>query len=101
MEKLAALFENEQILSLISENEEVITEASNELQAFVPVMKEFIMANPMEFIAENVEETKKNLRVFVEAATSQYMTELTEMLYANIGETAEVVQESDEISKYL
>ena len=78
-EKINALMENEDTQKLISENEELIIEATEAANDFSKVLKQFTLEHPEEFIGENTEETYKNVRLFSEVATSQFMTEVTHL----------------------
>jgi hypothetical protein len=84
---------------VFTENEEVISEMIEEVNEFPKYLKAFVLNNPTEFIGESVEETFKNVRLFSEISTAQYMTELSHIYAADVEET-EVVEES-KIEDYL
>ena len=82
MSRLQAILESEEYQVFENENQDVINEMDYKLSNFDHVMKAYVLANPGEFIAENLDETFKNIVVFSEAAKAQYMTELSAM-YGN------------------
>jgi hypothetical protein len=58
--------------------------------------------NPEEFIGENTEETYKNMRVFAEVGTAQYIAEVSNMYGSSIQEQAiEEVTEDKGLQEYL
>ncbi len=75
---IEAFVENKEIKEVLSENEEIIAEADALVTDFKHVIKNFVISNPTEFIGENIDQTVKNVRVFSEVATAQYITEVTE-----------------------
>lgn len=81
LEKVNALLETEGA-SLVEKHEDVIIEAMTYVNDFQKDAKSFILNNPEEFIGENTEETYKNIRVFTEVATSQFISEISN-LYGN------------------
>lgn len=82
MSYVEALLENEEINSVLEENQDVILETEEAISHFPKVLKSFILNHPTEFLAESIEETYKNIRVFTEVATSQFIQEVT-TLYGN------------------
>ena len=76
MKLLSTLLENEGIASYLTENENLIMEASQNLAMFPQVIKNYIAENMQDFIGSNVNETYANMVVFTESAVSQYMHEL-------------------------
>lgn len=101
LEKINALMESEETKNLISENEELITEAIGEATEFSKVLKVFALEHPEEFLGENTEETYKNVRLFSEVATAQFMTEVTNVYGSVISEQqTQTIQESG-IDDYL
>lgn len=79
MSKLNTILESEEYQVFESENQDVINEMDYKISNFSHVAKAYVLANPGEFIAENLDETYKNIVVFTEAATAQYMAELSAM----------------------
>lgn len=89
----------------ITENEEILNEMMMDANDLSKHLINFVTSNPAEFIGESVEETYKNIRIFSEIATSQYLAELSH-IYGNISESAqEETLSSDssnsDISDYL
>jgi len=74
-------------------NEEVIQEAEMAINDFPKVLKAFITSHPEEFIAESLEETYKNIRVFTEVAVAQYATEVTNIYGSNVVEEEAIAEE--------
>ena len=96
---LKTLLENEEVLQCISENEEMILEGEQNLIAFKEGLKQFVLDNPHEFIAENLEETTKNILVFSETALVQYMNELTHLMSDQIVQEHTIAE--SKISDYI
>jgi hypothetical protein len=97
-QRVNALLESEGN-AIIEKHEDVIVEAMSLVNDFQKEIKAFIINNPEEFIAETVEETYKNMRVFAEVATSQYVTEVSNIYGSTIQE--QVVTEDKGLAEYL
>jgi len=74
--KVNALLESEGT-ALVKDHEDVVVEAMSVVNDFQKDIKAFIINNPEEFIGETVEETYKNMRVFAEVGTSQFVAEIS------------------------
>lgn len=98
-ERIDALMENTEVQEVLTANQELITEAAAQVDEFSKVLKGFVIEHPEEFLGENTEETYKNVRLFAEIATAQYMTEIT-TLYGSVMESKEEVRKSG-IDDYL
>jgi len=48
----------------------------SKIKEFPKTLKSFILANPSEFIGKNLDDTRKNIRVFTEVATAQFVNRL-------------------------
>jgi hypothetical protein len=103
MSILDTIFENEDFKNYMTENEEVMTEAEGMINDFPKVLKSFVLGNPKEFLAENEDQTKKNIKVFAEVATAQYIQEVSSMLAESIEvpEVKDALTENSAISAYL
>lgn len=97
-QRVDALLESEGN-ALIENHEGVIVEAMMNVNSFQKDLKAFILNNPQEFIGENIEETYKNMRVFAEVGTAQYVAEVSNLYGGLIQE--QVVVEDQGISEYL
>ena len=91
--RIDTLLENEEIKTFLENNNDAIMEAEMAIGEFPKILKNFIMEHPQEFIAENLDETKKNIRVFSEVATAQFITEVTNMYATEVEIVQEEVQE--------
>jgi hypothetical protein len=80
MSMLDTIFESEDFQNHLYENSNILLEAEELVQDFSKVIKSFIIANPSEFLAENVDQMRKNIRVFTEVATAQYIQEISAMV---------------------
>lgn len=85
--------------ALVENHEDVIVDAMVLIKDFQKDIKSFVLNNPEEFIGENVEETFKNIRVFTEISTSQYVTEISNLYSSVIHERA--IHEDRGIQEYL
>ena len=97
-EKVNALLESEGT-ALVEKHEDVIVEAMTLVNDFQKTLKAFILDNPEEFIGENTEETYKNMRVFAEVGTAQYVSEISNIYGSVIQEETEV--EDKGLAEYL
>ena len=97
-DRVNALLESEGN-ALVEKHEGVIVEAMTMVNEFQKDLKAFIINNPEEFIGESVEETYKNMRVFSEVATAQYVSEISSLYGGSIQE--EVVTEDKGLSEYI
>ena len=80
MSTLDTLMESEDFQNYMVEHQELFMEAEQKVNDFSKVLKSFVIANSKEFLAENIDQTVKNIRVFAEIATHQYTTELSSMM---------------------
>lgn len=95
------MMENEDFQNYMVENEELLSEAEQKIDDFGKVIKSFVLANPNEFVAESVDQMKKNIRVFTEVATSQYITEISSMLAEQLNVSEESVEEGSQADDYF
>ena len=98
-DRVNALLESEGT-ELVEKHEDVVVEAMTLVNDFQKDIKSFIVNNPEEFIGESIEDTYKNMRVFAEVATSQYVSEISN-LYAGSLQEPEVVTEDKGLQEYL
>ncbi len=77
MEKLKAIMETEEMNLFVENNKELITEVTASSSQFCDVIFDYVMTNPEIFIEANLEDMKKNIRIFAEASMAQYLTEIT------------------------
>jgi len=101
MEVLSAILENEDVKNMIAENEDLIVEAEQYVNQFPEILKGFIVENAEEFIDENAEETKKNIRVFVETATQHYLYNVCNVIAENAAQRIEEAEANDPINRYF
>jgi len=97
-QRVNALLESE-ASQLVENHEDVIVEAMTLVNDFQKHLKAFIINNPEEFIGESVEETYKNMRVFAEVGTAQYITEISNLYGGVIQE--QIMTEDKGIAEYL
>jgi hypothetical protein len=77
MEKLNALMETAEMGNFFENNQEIINEVAVQAGEFSDSIKDYVYANPEVFMEAEVSDMVKNIRIFSEAAMSQYMTEIT------------------------
>ncbi len=96
--KINTLFENEQVKEILTRNENLVNQAAANVESFRNVLKDFVINHPEDFLGETLDETYKNIRLFTEVATAQYVTEITALYeeYLDIPSTSE-----DVINEYL
>jgi hypothetical protein len=103
-EKVNALLETEGAV-LVEKHEDVIVEAMTVVNDFQKDLKAFILNNPQEFIGENTDETYKNMRVFAEVGTAQFVSEISNIYGTSLQEPTVVEEETKDkdagIKEYL
>jgi hypothetical protein len=97
-QRVNALLESEGN-AIVEKHEDVIVEAMTVVNDFQKTLKAFVLNNPQEFIGENTEETYKNIRVFSEVGTSQFITEISNLYGGVIQE--QTITEDKGIAEYL
>jgi len=97
-QRVNALLESEGN-ALVEKHEDVIVEAMVVVNDFQKTLKAFVLNNPQEFIGENTEETYKNIRVFSEVGTSQFVAEISNLYGGVIQE--QTITEDKGIAEYL
>ncbi len=97
-QRVNALLESEGNV-LVEKHEDVIVEAMTVVNDFQKPLKAFVLNNPQEFIGENTEETYKNIRVFSEVGTSQFIAEVSNLYGGVIQE--QTITEDKGIAEYL
>ena len=97
-QRVNALLESEGNV-LVEKHEDVIVEAMSLVNDFQKTLKAFVLNNPQEFIGENTEETYKNVRVFSEVGTAQFIAEVSNLYGGVIQEQA--LTEDKGIAEYL
>jgi len=97
MDILESIAQDEEMQNYMVENEEVLTLIDEESNMFGEKIKGFILAHPEEFLAESVDETKKNILTFTEMATVQYMKEMTSIA-SLCSDPIDSMEEGDNIS---
>ncbi len=103
MSILETIFENEDFQNYMTENSNLLMEAETTIYELPKILKSFVLANPVEFIGENLEQTKKNIKVFAEVATCQYIHEISSLMSQslNVEDEATQLQENELIKSYL
>ena len=97
-QRVNALLESEGT-QLVDKHEDVIVEAMTLVNDFQKDLKVFILNNPEEFLGENIEETYKNMRVFAEVGTSQYVSEISNLYGGLVQERT--LTEDQGLAEYL
>jgi len=97
-QRVNALLESEGN-ALVEKHEGVIVEAMSLVNDFQKTLKAFVLNNPEEFIGENTEETYKNIRVFSEVGTAQFVAEVSNLYGGVIQEQTK--NEDKGIAEYL
>lgn len=99
---VTSLLESEETQKLFEGQEELLNEANEVIAGFPAVLTEVVCNHPREFLGENVDETIKNIRVFAEVATAQFVHEVTQIYADEFPVQEEVVEEEkDVLSEYL
>lgn len=95
LKRVNALMESKEFREMFESNEELIQESAQHALNFAGVLKDFVINHPEEFIGEDLDVTYKNIRLFAEVATSQFLSEMSAM-YSEFVKTP-----SDIINEYL
>lgn len=80
---------------LMEKHEDLVVEAMTLVNDFRKTLKAFALNNPTEFLGENTEETYKNLRVYSEVGTSQFISEISNLFGSMLHEKENVVTETE------
>ncbi len=98
LRRVNALLETE-VPTFLENHGDILSEAMLATNNFQEDIKTSILKNPEEFIGENVEETYKNMRVFAEVATAQFISEISN-LYNDVIQQEESIRDKG-IAEYL
>lgn len=98
MSYIQTLLESENIQEFMKEEAELLKEAEMVVAEFPNILKEFVLENPKEFMAESLEETRKNIRTFSEVATAQFICEVTSIYGTPTDEDYEALKEDENLS---
>ena len=106
MEIFTQLFESEEFNQMYEANIAVYESADSALLDFKSYLKAFIIKNPEQFMAETAQKTFDRIAVFTEAATCQYLAEVSAICEHTIASMqVEQIQETEQrktaISKYM
>lgn len=101
MSYIKTLMENKETQELLTEHQDLILEAGVETAKFGEVLKEYIVQNPDVFMGETLEETYKNMRIFSEVATAQFLTEMVGIYGSEVNQIEEAAATYDPLSDYL
>ncbi|MFW5799514.1 MAG: hypothetical protein ACOCZ5_00825 [bacterium] len=101
MSTLQSLLETEEAKNFLTENQDLILEAAQSVDAFGGVIKEYVVQNPDFFIESDLETTYKNIRVFSEIATAQYLTEMVAICDQEVSSIEEAKTNYDPLGDYL
>lgn len=96
-----AIFENEDVCSLVENNQDTINFISENVYMFGEYLKQFIAENAEEFIEPTIEDTRKNIRVFSEVATAQYIKEQVGLYGTSIADQHIQQLSENSIDSYL
>ena len=94
MSRLQNLLESEEYSNIITGNESIIQEGVLSTLDFKEQIKSYIKENWTEFLGENLEDTKKNIKVFTEVAVSQYFTETSDLLSEHLVVSEDTLEET-------
>ena len=101
MSMLQTLLENEEAKNFLVENQELILEAAEDVSSFQEILKEYVVQNPDYFMENDLDTTYKNIRIFSEVATAQYLSEIVAIHDQNITESEKAKTEYDPLGDYL
>ena len=81
---LQVLLEDDQMASLITENEEPILEGSEMLMEFMDVIHEEAMSNPEKFLVPgDIKATAEGIKIFTEAAVASFLDQVSDDIVAD------------------
>lgn len=101
MSYLKSLMETEEMQTFLTEHQDLICEGAQEISEFSEVVKEYVRQNPSAFLEQNLNDTYKNIRIFSEVATAQYISELTAIYNQDIDKIEENSRLNDPLGDYL
>jgi hypothetical protein len=100
MSKLQELFESEEMQTFMEANQELINETNESTVAFVEGLKQYVCDNPTLFLEADLQDMYKNIRIFSEVATEQFLHEVT-TLNAEKAKIVEPITPENALSDYL
>jgi hypothetical protein len=100
MSKLQELFESEEMQTFMEANQELINETNESTVAFVEGLKQYVYDNPTLFLEADLQDMYKNIRIFSEAATEQFLHEIT-TLNAEKAHIIEPITPENALNDYL
>lgn len=84
METLKAIMESEEMNLFVENNQELIAEVTTASNEFGNVIFDYVMRNPDVFVEADLEDMKKNIRIFSEVSMAQYLTEITALASTHV-----------------
>ena len=82
MEKIREIFEDEEIVKFLKENEDLLEEALDITVGFKQILRQFVFENIAEFVENDISTTAKNIRIFCSGATRTFIAEMSK----NVGD---------------
>lgn len=101
MSILKTLLETEESQNFLNENQDLILEKSEDVNQFVEVLKEFVIQNPDYFLENNLEDIYKNIKIFSEFATNQYISEVVAVTSRDLNLNESSEQQEQSLEEYL
>lgn len=99
MSILKTLLETEDAQNFLSEHQDLILENAEDVSQFAEILKEFVFQNPDYFLEADLDDTYKNIRIFSEFATNQYISEVVSLANKEISPV--MTESRDVINEYL
>ena len=100
MSDLKELMESEEMELFVETNQELITETGEAVDGFKDTLAEYVYNNPTIFMEEDVQDMYKNIRLFSEVATEQFLHEVT-AANAERAQIVEVLTPENAMNDYL
>ena len=97
---LKELYESEEMELFVENNQELITETGEAVGEFVEGLKQYVLDNQSLFIESDLADMYKNIRLFTEVATEQYMHEIV-AANAERAVVTEPLNEENALNDYL
>ena len=98
---LQSLLETEESKNFLVENQDLIMEAAEDVSSFKEILKEYVEQNPDYFIESDLYTTFKNIRIFSEIATAQFLSEMVAICDRHIQSIEEQNASYDPLGDYL
>jgi hypothetical protein len=100
MADLKEMMESEEMSLFVETNQELINETTEAVNEFKDVLVEYVTNNTSLFVEEDIQDMYKNIRLFSEVATEQFLHEIV-TANSEKAQMVEVLTPENAMNEYL